>query len=104
MGSDKRQDMLGQFVDKRVLVTGYFDKHSPVYRTSGNIHTSLIQDCYLEVEKQQHDLGHCWVQFTDELKRFDLVSGTKIKFSARVKQYKKYNYATHRAITGGTPY
>jgi hypothetical protein len=98
------KDILGEFVDQRVLITGRFDKFGSATHQGTDIHTTLLQDAYLVVEGVNHDIGHRWVQYSNDFKRYELRPGSKIKCSCRVKQYKKYADATHRLVTGGTPY
>jgi excisionase family DNA binding protein len=99
-GKPMSQNILAEFVDKRVDIVGVFDKHSKVYKQSEPIHTTLMQDVHVIVEGVEHDLGHAWIQFSDELAKAGVALGDRVKCNCRVRQYKKYV----EFGTSGSPY
>lgn len=101
-------DILSTFLDQRISIVGHFDKHATQFRENGNIRTTLVQDCYAEVDGLLHDIGHSWFQHTDEMLKLDLKIGTKLRCSCRVKEYKRFkDYAArfvNKSTTSGLAY
>jgi hypothetical protein len=87
--SDKRE-ALADYLDKRIEITGVFDKFS--YQTSGvrQWRSALLQDVYALVDGKELDIGHVWLQNAEPLKNFNFTLGDRIRCNCRVTKYKKH--------------
>jgi hypothetical protein len=84
-----KHEILADYEDERLKITGVFDKFSFVTMNYREIKTALLQDVYAHVDGKDVDLGHVWLQNADPLKSLDLGFGDRIQCNCRVKLYKK---------------
>jgi hypothetical protein len=84
-----RHDILAEYEDERIKITGVFDRFSVITQQYREIKTALLQDVYAHVDGKDLDIGHVWVQNANPLKSFSLAFGDRIRCNCRVKTYKK---------------
>jgi hypothetical protein len=86
---DDKRDALADYLDRRITITGTFEKFD--LQTSGvkQRKTALLQGAYAEVEGKQIDLGRVWVQHAEMPKGHGLAYGDRIKCNCRVTKYRK---------------
>jgi hypothetical protein len=84
---DKRREVLAEYLDKRVLLTGVFERLTVNKNPSKPFKVALLQDVEVELSKGKHDLGHLWVQHAETF--VDVHYGDRIQCSCRVGQYRK---------------
>lgn len=81
-------ESLKEYLDKRVTVSGAFDKL--VMRPSKSGHVALLQDVEAMAEDGQTiDIGHAWVQDAGTLVGCDLEKNDRVTCSCRVHSYEK---------------
>jgi hypothetical protein len=85
----QRAEILDYLVDKRVSISGRFDRFSTIFGAMRDKKTALMQDCYAHVEGKDIDLGHIWLQNVEPLLDFDLDRGDRLIMTTRVTEYKK---------------
>lgn len=86
---NEKHDLLSDYQDKRIQITGVFDRFSFVSKDYREIKTALLQDVYAHIDGKDVDIGHVWLQNADPLKPLGLTFGDRIRCNCRVKTYKK---------------
>ena len=84
-----RHQLLAEYQDERITITGVFERFSFITKQYRDIKTALLQDVYAHIDGKDLDLGHVWLQHADPLKEFDLTFGDRIQCNCRVMAYKK---------------
>jgi hypothetical protein len=85
----EKHELLSEYQDKRIQITGVFDRYSFVLKDYREIKTALLQDVYAHIDGKDVDLGHVWLQNADPLKPLGLNFGDRIQCKCRVRTYKK---------------
>lgn len=86
---NEKHELLTDYQDKRISITGVFDTFSFVSKDYREIKTAVLQDVYAHIDGKDVDIGHVWLQNTDPLKSLGLTFGDRIRCNCRVKTYKK---------------
>jgi hypothetical protein len=87
MLADKRREVLADYLDKRVLITGVFEKITVNKNPNKPFKVALLQDVEVELSKGKHDLGHMWVQHAETFASLNY--GDRVQCSCRVGQYRR---------------
>jgi hypothetical protein len=85
--ADKRREVLADYLDKRVVITGVFEKITVNKNPNKPFKVALLQDVEVELSKGKHDLGHVWVQHAETFA--GLTYGDRVQCSCRVGQYRR---------------
>ena len=72
---NEKHDLLSDYQDKRIQITGVFDRFSFVTKDYREIKTALLQDVYAHIDGKDVDIGHVWLQNADPLKPLGLTFG-----------------------------
>ncbi len=83
-------ECLAEWNDKRIEITGAFDKLATVTRSGGTVTTALLQDVVALVGNADMDIGHVWLQYADSLTPLKLQAGERLRCSVRVREYRKH--------------
>ena len=84
---DKRREVLADYLDKRVVITGVFEKITINKNPSKPFKVALLQDVEVELSKGKHDLGHMWIQHAETFASLNY--GDRVQCSCRVGQYRR---------------
>jgi hypothetical protein len=84
---DKRREVLAEYLDKRVLITGVFEKITVNKNPNKPFKVALLQDVEVELSKGKHDLGHMWIQHAETFASLNY--GDRVQCSCRVGQYRR---------------
>ncbi len=87
MLADKRRQVLADYLDKRVVITGVFEKITVNKNPSKPFKVALLQDVEVELSKGKHDLGHMWIQHAETFAGLNY--GDRVQCSCRVGQYRR---------------
>ena len=85
--ADKRREVLADYLDKRVVITGVFEKITVNKNPNKPFKVALLQDVEVELSKGKHDLGHVWGQHAETVA--GLTYGDRVQCSCRVGQYRR---------------
>jgi hypothetical protein len=85
MNHDNRREILAEYLDQRITLTGVFDRLATNKNPHKPFKVALLQDVEVELSKAKHDLGHIWVQHAETLGEFQ--HGDRIRCSCRVGKY-----------------
>jgi hypothetical protein len=85
--ADKRREVLADYLDKRVVITGVFEKITVNKNPNKPFKVALLQDVEVELSKGKFDLGHLWVQHAETFA--GLTYGDRVQCSCRVGQYRR---------------
>jgi hypothetical protein len=83
------EQLLTDWIDQRVLLAGFLTRILDHFLNDGSsFKVARVQEVVVTLpNKAKYDLSHSWIQRVEPFK--DLPSGTKIRFSARVRNYVK---------------
>src|SRR5438270_4867297 len=84
---ENRRGVLADYLDKRVVITGVFEKITVNKNPSKPFKVALMQDVEVELSRGKHDLGHVWVQHAETFA--GLTYGDRVQCSCRVGQYRR---------------
>jgi hypothetical protein len=84
---ENRRGVLADYLDKRVVITGVFEKITVNKNPSKPFKVALLQDVEVELSKGKHDLGHVWVQHAETFAGLNY--GDRVQCSCRVGQYRR---------------
>jgi hypothetical protein len=87
MHHDNRREILAEYLDQRVILTGVFERLATNKNPHKPFKVALLQDVEVELSKAKHDLGHIWVQHAETLSEFQ--HGDRIRCSCRVGKYQR---------------
>jgi hypothetical protein len=87
MNHDNRREILAEYLDQRIILTGVFDRLATNKNPHKPFKVALLQDVEVELSKAKHDLGHVWVQHAETLAEFQ--HGDRIRCSCRVGKYQR---------------
>ncbi len=85
--ADKRREVLADYLDKRVIITGVFEKITVNKNPNKPFKVALLQDVEVELSKGKHDLGHMWIQHAETFASLNY--GDRVQCSCRVGQYRR---------------
>lgn len=86
MMSRENRKQLADHVGERIQVSGYYD-HSNM---PNNYWTTLVQDCKVTLRHgTELDIGHCWVQYSDAIRRSNPARYAPVTFTAEITRYFK---------------
>jgi hypothetical protein len=84
---ENRRGVLADYLDKRVVITGVFEKITVNKNPSKPFKVALMQDVEVELSKGKFDLGHVWVQHAETFAGLNY--GDRVQCSCRVGQYRR---------------
>lgn len=84
---NENEKILKSHVDKRLTISGAFDKLGPAPGKSYRV--ALVQDVTAMIEGKEIDLGHTWIQQADTFIGFNLEPSDRFTCSCRVLPYPK---------------
>ena len=79
MDNDRRREVLADYLDQRVVLTGVFDRLATNKNPNKPFKVALLQDAEVELSGGRHDLGHVWLQHAETLS--ELQQGDRIQFA-----------------------
>jgi hypothetical protein len=83
------REELAPYLDRRIGLTGVYDKATDFPIKGVRTRTVLLQDCEAQVSGQVIDVGHLWVQYAENFDAIDLRHGQRVRLEARVISYRK---------------